>query len=111
MLTQAYQTDHAALRMAQRHLSFDEVQYVMLYGVQYRCAGVLHCYLRGKDIPESDRRYSQYSRLEGTAVLLDSESSSAVITVYRNRSKNALKAIRRKAKYDRYAPTPNLRID
>lgn len=105
MLSQAEQTEHATLRMAQRHLSSDEVQYVMRYGVQYRSAGVLHCYLRRKDIPESDRRYNQYSRLEGTAVLLDSHSGAAVITVYRNRRKNALKAIRRKAKYDRCSQT------
>jgi len=98
---QAEPTEHAVLRMAQRHLSMDEVQYVMLYGVRYRRAGVLHCYLRNKDIPESDRRYSQYSRLEGTTVLLDSHSGAELITVYRNRSKHALKAIRRKAKYYR----------
>ena len=101
MLYQPIQTEHALLRMAQRHVSSDEVRYVMLHGVQYRSAGVLHCYLRRKDIPESDRRHSQFSRLEGTTVLLDSHSGAQVITVYRNRSKNALKAIRRKAKYDR----------
>ena len=73
----------------------------MLHGLKYHSAGVLHYYLRRKDIPESDRCYSQYSRLEGTTVLLDSYSGAEIITVYRNRSKHALKAIRRKAKYDR----------
>ena len=100
MLLQAKQTEHAVLRMAQRHVSSDEVEYVMLHGYKYRSAGVLHCYLRNKDIPESDRRFSQYSRLEGTVVLLDSYRGAEIITVYRNRSKNALKAIRRKAKYN-----------
>lgn len=101
MLSQAKQTEHAVLRMAQRHISYDEVRYVILHGARYHSAGVLHCYLRGKDIPECDRRHSQYSRLEGTVVLLDGCSGVEVITVYRNRSKDALKAIRRKAKYNR----------
>ena len=58
---------------------------------------------RKKDIPPNDQRLSQYSRLEGTVVLLDSRSGSRIITAYRNRSKHALKAIRWKAKYDRKA--------
>lgn len=87
--------------MAQRHLSVNEVKYVMLHGTRYRSAGVLHCYLRKKDIPQCDRRNSKYSRLEGTVVLLDSYSGEAIITVYRNRSKNALKTIRRKTKYNK----------
>ncbi len=101
MLDEAHRTQHATLRMAQRHLSDDEVQYVMLYGVQVRSVGILHCYLRRKDIPNADMRFSQYSRLEGTVVLLDAATGERVITVYRNRSKSALKAIRCKAKYDR----------
>jgi hypothetical protein len=100
LLNQATQTRHGTLRMAQRHLSPDEVQYVISHGVKYWSAGVLHRYLRKKDIPESDRRYSKYSRLEGTAVLLDSHSGEVIITVYRNRGKDALKAIRRKSKYN-----------
>jgi len=100
LLPQAKHTEHAILRMAQRHLSSDDVEYVMLYGYKYRSAGILHCYLRSKDIPERDRRFSQYSRLEGTVVLLDSYHGVEVVTVYRNRSKDTLKAIRRKAKYN-----------
>lgn len=101
MLHPAYQTEHAVLRMAQRHLSPDEVQYVMQHGERYYCGGVLHCYLRRKDIPERDLRLSRYSRLEGTAVLLDSYTGQIIITVYRNRSRNALKAIRCKTKYNK----------
>ena len=102
MLSQAAHTDHAVLRMAQRHVSRDEVWYVMQHGVKYHCAGAVHYYLRGKDIPERDRRLSRYSRLEGTVVLLDRESGVDVITVYRNRSRSALKAIRCKTKYQRF---------
>ena len=101
MQVDAEHTAHAVLRMAQRHVSSDEVQYVMLHGTKYHSAGVLHCYLRRKDIPECDLRFSQFSRLEGTTILLDPDSGKTVITVYRNRSKNALKAIRRKAKYQK----------
>jgi hypothetical protein len=102
MLSEATHTDHAVLRMAQRHLSSDEVRYVMQYGVKYHCAGAVHYYLRGKDIPECDRRFSRYSRLEGTTVLADGRSGAEVITVYRNRSRSALKAIRCKAKYHKF---------
>jgi hypothetical protein len=98
---QAKQTDHVIWRMAQRHFSMHEIEYVMQYGVKYRRAGVLHCYLRRKDIPPCDRRHSRYSRLEGLTVLLDSQSGEKLITAYRNRGKNALKAIRCKAKFNK----------
>lgn len=94
-------TYHAVQRMAERHLGYDEVQYVIRHGKRYYRTGVLFVYLRGKDIPETDRRFNQYSRLEGTAVLLDSRDGTNVITTYRNRGKNALKDIRRKPNYDR----------
>ncbi len=95
------QTEHVALRMAQRHLTEQEIEYVMQYGIRYRRAGMLHFYLRKKDIPASDLRLNQYSRLEGAVVLLDSRSGTRIVTAYRNRHKDALKAIRWKAKYDR----------
>jgi hypothetical protein len=101
LLYQPSRTEHAVLRMAQRHLSYDEVQYVVRHGKQYYCAGILHFYLGTKDIPAADRRFSRYSRLEGTAVLLDSRGGTEIITVYRNRRKDAQKVIRRKAKYDK----------
>ena len=95
------QTAHVTRRMAQRRLNEHEIEYVMLYGTRYRRAGVLHFYLRKKDIPSADRRFDQYSRLEGTVVLLDSRNGVAIITAYRNRRPEALKAIRRKTKYNR----------
>lgn len=95
------QTAHGARRMAQRRLNEAEIEYVMLHGARYRRAGVLHFYLRKKDIPTADRRFDQYSRLEGTVVLLDSRNGTVMITAYRNRRPQALKAIRRKTKYNR----------
>lgn len=96
-----FQTAHGTRRMAQRRLNEAEIEYVMLHGVRYRRAGVLHFYLRKKDIPTADRRFDQYSRLEGTVVLVDSRNGTVMITAYRNRRPQALKAIRRKAKYNR----------
>jgi len=96
-----FHTTHGKWRMAQRRLNEAEIEYVMLHGVRYRRAGVLHFYLRKKDIPTADRRFDQYSRLEGTVVLLDSRNGAVMITAYRNRRPQALKAIRRKAKYNR----------
>lgn len=95
---------HAIQRMAQRRLAPDEIEYVIRHGITYRRAGVLHYYLRKKDIPDSDRRQSKYSRLEGTVVLLDSRNVVTIITVYRNRHKGALKDIRCKAKYNKKKP-------
>ena len=89
-------TEHALTRMHQRCLSIHDVQYVVLYGQQYRCAGVVHYFLGRRNIPTNDCRKDFLRRLEGTTVLVDSLEGRLVITVYRNRS--ALKSIRRKAK-------------
>lgn len=89
-------TEHALTRMHQRCLSITDVEYVVLHGQQHRCAGVVHYFLGRCDIPKKDQRNDRLRRLEGTAVLVDSNTRKWVITVYRNRS--ALKDIRRKAK-------------
>ena len=99
MYDQLVFSGHAITRMAQRHLSTGEIEYVIRNGRRYRSAGVIHCFLGRRDIPRSDRRNGQLSRLEGTTVLLDSMQAETVITVYRNRS--APKKIGRKAKYNR----------
>lgn len=90
---------HAITRMAQRGLSANDVVYVVDHGQCIRCAGVRHYVLRKRDIPISDLSNKRYARLEGTTVLMDPKLGDSVITVYRNRL--AIKAIRRKEKYDR----------
>lgn len=77
------------MRMAQRGLSPEDLEYVCRYGRSIRVAGALHRFLGRKDIPPEDRK--QKCRLEGTIVLLD-EGTRMVITAYRNRQ--GLKRIR-----------------
>ncbi len=94
MQTQRQFSEHAVLRMAQRHLNATEIEYVILNGRRIYNAGTLFCFLGKQDIPKNER--SKFARLEGTTVLLDADQAEYVITVYRNRS--ALKQIRRKLK-------------
>ncbi len=101
---------HAMTRMAQRCLSADEIEYVICHGQRYHAAGVIHCFLGKKNIPEADQKADKIRRLEGATVLLDSKEGKAVITVYRNRS--AWKKIRRKAKYNlKVSPSNHLLPD
>lgn len=90
-------TVHSHRRMSQRGLSPSDVEYVVRNGTRYHKAGVIHCFLRKKDIPAGDRRDDALRRLEGTTVLLDPLKGEEVITTYRNR--HALSKIRAKPKY------------
>lgn len=88
-------TDHALLRMAQRSLTVQDVDYVWRYGMRYQCAGAIHCFLGWRSIPLEDRTDSRIQKLEGTTVLIDPDHE-IVLTVYRNRKGS--KQIRRKDK-------------
>lgn len=90
-------SDHALHRMAQRGISDEEIEYVCRYGQAINCAGSVHYFLRRKDIPLQDQNNSHLRKLEGTTVLLDQETGSVVLTVYRN--KEALGQIRRKNRH------------
>jgi hypothetical protein len=87
-------SEHALIRMAQRTLSETDVEYIVNHGTRYHNAGCLFYFLGKRNIPDKDQE-----RLEGSVVLLDSETETTVITVYRNRDE-AAKEIRCKAKYD-----------
>ncbi len=86
-------SEHALTRMAQRKLSETDVEYIVHHGTRYHNAGCLFRFLGKKDIADKAKE-----RLEGSVVLLDSETETVVITVYRNRSE-APKEIRSKLKY------------
>ena len=86
------------MRMSQRGISTADVEYVLVHGTRIRSGGVLHVYLRRKDIPAPEQ--ARWSQREGLQVRMDKEGV-VVITVFQNRSKNALGDIRRKAKWDR----------
>ena len=88
---------HAITRMAQRGIGREEAEYVRRHGRHIHCGGVLHIFLGKKDIPATDRRNPCIRKLEGTTLIIDPFNTAEVITAYRN--KQALKSIRRKAKY------------
>jgi hypothetical protein len=92
---------HAILRMAQRNVSLSDLEYVLEHGERIYRTGITIYVLRKRDIPQSDRKKSAITRLEGTVVLtgFTQNGNLEVITIYRN--KNARKDIRSKAKYDR----------
>jgi len=85
-------SEHAQTRMAQRKLSATDVEYVVNHGVRYHNAGGLFRFLGKRNIPDKG-----WERLEGSVVLLDSDTETVVITVYRNRAE-AAKDIRCKSK-------------
>lgn len=94
MLEKLTFSEHARIRMAQRKLSVTDVQYIVDHGIRYHNAGGLFRFLGKRNIPDKG-----LERLEGSVVLLDSDTETVVITVYRNRTE-AAKDIRCKAKYN-----------
>ena len=99
MLENLHYTNHAIKRMSKRSLTSADIEYVIDHTRPIHKAGAVFFFLGKKQIPHYDRRDNTLRRLEGTTVLVDSLSTWNVITVYRNRE--AIKDIRRKAKYDR----------
>lgn len=93
MLEKLTFSEHAQVRMAQRKLSVTDVEYVVNHGIRYHSAGCLFRFLGKRNILDKGKE-----RLEGSVVLLDSDTETVVITVYRNRSE-AAKDIRCKTKY------------
>jgi hypothetical protein len=91
---------HAALRMAQRNVSRDDLEYVLEHGKRIYTTGITVYILRKRDIPHEDRNRSTITRLEGTVVLtgFTQNGDLEIITTYRNKS--AFKVFRAKAKYD-----------
>ena len=93
-------TQHAVLRMAQRNISLDDLEYVLEHGERVHKTGVTIYILRKRDIPQNDRKKSEITRLEGTVVLtgFSQDGNLEVITMYRNKS--AFRTLRCKEKYD-----------
>ena len=85
--------------MAQRNLTYSEIEYVCDHGRRVHRAGVVHYYLGWRDIPVGDRRNARIQELEGTTVLVGGDSADEVVTVYRNR--NGTINLRRKTKFNR----------
>lgn len=98
---------HAMHRQARRNLSDADIEFVLDYGQQMRCAGALHVFLGKRDIPADKETQRRFGHLEGTVLVLsDTAAGLLLITAYRNRE--AMKRIRSKAKYDRRSGTRDL---
>ena len=84
---------HAKKRMAQRNVSSEDIDFVLDHGQRLYKAGAIFCFLGKCNIPKKWRR--RFERLEGTMLVLSNESDT-LITVYRNRQKG-LRQVKRKA--------------
>ncbi|MBI5567940.1 MAG: DUF4258 domain-containing protein, partial [Chloroflexi bacterium] len=99
---------HAANRMAQRHLTPEEVAYVVRHGRKVHVAGVVCCFLGKKDLARDETGHGKFDRLEGTTVLLDGKQATTVVTVYRNRE--AFKKMQHRQKYNLKAAATRSRL-
>jgi hypothetical protein len=96
-------TKHAQLRVAQRNLDQEAIEYVICYGERLHRAGALIYFLRKRDIPVWDQVDPECSRLAGTAVILTKDGRQ-VITSWRNQ-KNGLRKIKKKPKFTLFPET------
>jgi hypothetical protein len=88
---------HAIQRLAQRNLTYRDIEYVLHHGRRIRNGKALFICLGRRDIPQDDLRESALSRLEGTVLVLDPVSGSHLTTAYRNR-RSGIRDIKRKHK-------------
>ncbi len=89
-------THHAGLRMCQRNLDRDDIDFIVQYGrLEYRTGLQFYRLLR-KNLPPNLAGNSRFRRLVGTTVLVC--RCGSVITAYRN--SRAHKRDRRKAEYN-----------
>jgi hypothetical protein len=89
---------HATQRLAQRNLTYRDIEYVLSHGRRIRNGKALFICLGRRDIPSDDRRESNLSRLEGTVLVLDPVNGSHLTTAYRNR-RSGIRDIKRKQKH------------
>jgi hypothetical protein len=87
--------------MAQRNLSPSDVTYVIVHGRVYHAAKAMFIHLGRRDIPDADRRNDRLCRLEGTVLVLDSETGQHLTTAYRNRQHGS-RDIKKKSKQALY---------
>ena len=88
-------TDHANLRIFQRRISRDDVDYVLRYGFRIPQVRSVHCRLRPKDLPKLDRDQDWARALVGTELVL-AEDDSCLITAYCDHSRGFKETQRRK---------------
>ena len=88
---------HATRRLAQRNLTYLDIEYVLSHGRRIRNGKALFICLGRRDIPTDDLRESRWARLEGTVLVLDPLTGSHLTTAYRNR-RYGIRDVKRKHK-------------
>jgi hypothetical protein len=91
-------SQHALKRMAHRHLSKANIDFILAYGMAYPKAGAMFYFLRMQDIPADDPLAEKWQKLAGTAVVL-TKDQRLVLTTWRN-ARDGLRRIKRKPDYD-----------
>ena len=86
-------TEHAEWRMAQRNVSWSDIEFVLDHGSKHYRNGVIFYFLRRCDIPRCLGQ--KYGRLEGTTVVYAADSLE-VVTVYRGHRRKGLRRVKRK---------------
>jgi hypothetical protein len=92
-LVELIPTGHAEWRMAQRNVSWSDIEFVLDHGSKLYRNGVIFYYLRRCDIPNCV--WQKYGRLEGTTVVFSAQSYE-VVTVYRGHRRRGLRRVKRK---------------
>jgi hypothetical protein len=93
-----FYSDHASVRIDQRHFRDDEVRFVVAYGKRLHRTGAILCQLYPDCLPDDLPANHRFRRLVGTTVMLCS-CGQYVVTMYKN--PRAFKRDRCKVKYDR----------
>lgn len=86
-------TEHAELRMAQRNISWSDIEFVLDHGRKLYRNGVIFYFLRRCDIPKC--LWQKYGRLEATTVVY-AAAAHEVVTVYRGHRRRGLRRVKRK---------------
>ena len=81
-VTEFCPTEHAALRMAQRNLTLEEVWFVIKHGKVSQVGKAREYWLRAKDIPEAFKLNGRWAQLCGTKVIV-SHDEPLIITAWR----------------------------
>ena len=88
---------HAEIRSQQRGICEEQLEIVLDYGTRIYNGGALFCFMSAKDVP-GHLSGNVKEHVQGITLIIN-PGTEDIVTVYKN--KQALKAIKRKMKYQR----------
>ena len=92
-------SNHASVRCLERGITSNDIRTILALVKPIYRTGIQFYYCREKDIPSDLRNEENFSKLIGWTVLVGNE---AIITIYKNLSKKALRNIKKKSKRKGY---------